>query len=270
VSWFVTAASPPALARVLACSWTAVPTGVHRLVPDGCPDLLWISNGSVILCGPEERAWTFSLPAGLVAAGVRFRPGAISSLLGLDVSTIRNTRLPWSAFTSAAEQRALAESISCAIAQANGDLSAGASVLAEQVRRLAITTGPVDPFADDVLDALTAAPSLSQSALAVSIGLSPRQLHRRALRLFGYGTSTLARLLRLQRVLAVVSTCSPDLPLAHLALAAGYSDQSHFTRDCRAITGLPPAAFLAEYVPTFPDMSDPFKTSTPLVAMVMA
>ena len=261
---------PPQLAHVLACSWTAVPNGRHRLVPDGCPDLLWISDGSVVLCGPEERAWTFALPSGLVAVGVRFRPGAISSLLRLDVSTIRNARVPLAALTSDADKAELSESIAHAIAAANGDLSAGMSVLATFVQRLVASTGTVDLLADRILNLLASDPSTSQSVLAASVGLSSRQLHRRSLHLFGYGTSTLARLLRFQRMLALMTTASVAMTLSHLALSAGYSDQSHLTRDCRAITGLPPKAFLADYVPTFPDMSDPFKTSTPLVAMLVA
>ena len=64
----------------------------------------------------------------------------------------------------------------------------------------------------------------------------------------------------------MASTTTRSLSLAEMALAAGYADQSHLTRDCRAITGLTPAAFLADYFLTFPDMSDPFKTPTPLAA----
>jgi AraC-like DNA-binding protein len=142
----------------------------------------------------------------------------------------------------------------------------GRQVLEAAIDALAALTGRTnDPLAERVLDTLTASPALSQASLAAELGLSPRQLHRRSLLLFGYGTSTLARLLRLQRALAVGSTTSRPVSLAELAHAAGYADQSHLTRDCRTITGLTPAAFLADYFPTFPDMSDPFKTPTPLV-----
>lgn len=247
---------------MLACSWTAQPSGEHRLVPDGCADLLWLSNGSVILCGPEERAWTFELPVGLIAVGVRFRPGALSRLLDLDVSTIRNRRVPWSEFVGRESADQLSRWIDDARLTGPTD---GREVLEAAIAALAAPTGRTnDVLAERVLDVLTASPDLSQALLATQLDLSPRQLHRRSLRLFGYGTSTLARLLRMQRALAVASTASPSLSLAELALAAGYADQSHLTRDCRAITGLTPAAFLADYFPTFPDMSDPFKTPTPL------
>jgi AraC-like DNA-binding protein len=227
---------------------------------------LWISNGAVILCGPEDRAWTFELPIGLVAVGVRFRPGVLSPLLGIDVSTIRNRRLPWSQFVG----RDGADKLLANVARAVGrDLESGRRVLEDAVSdRAERIASANDPLAERVLDALTASPELSQSSLAERVGLSSRQLHRRSLRLFGYGTSTLARILRMQRLLAVASTAASPPPLAELAVSAGYADQPHLTRDCRAITGLTPMQFLADYFPTFPDMSDPFKTPTPLSTIV--
>lgn len=94
--------------------------------------------------------------------------------------------------------------------------------------------------------------------------MSVRQLHRAALWSFGYGTATLARLLRLQRFLALGSIrgLGARCPiLGQLAFEAGYSDQAHLTRECRTICGLTPVELLGQHVPTFPDMSDPFKTS---------
>ncbi len=57
-------------------------------------------------------------------------------------------------------------------------------------------------------------------------------------------------------------------PLASLASAAGYADHAHLIRDCRAITGMAPGRFLATYFPTFPDMSDPYKTAGPFAVMM--
>ncbi len=34
-AWYRPVDPPEDLARVLACSWTAVPSGIHRLTPDG-------------------------------------------------------------------------------------------------------------------------------------------------------------------------------------------------------------------------------------------
>ena len=56
-------------------AWTARIEGEHRLLPDGCIDVLWIGNGTAWVCGPETAAWSFTLPPGTHATGIRFRPG---------------------------------------------------------------------------------------------------------------------------------------------------------------------------------------------------
>jgi AraC-like DNA-binding protein len=54
---------------------------------------------------------------------------------------------------------------------------------------------------------------------------------------FGYGPKVLARILRLQRALR-----SPHrtTDLARVAADAGYADQSHLSREVRALTGQSP------------------------------
>ncbi len=86
--WFEPVPPRPDLDRVLACSWSARPTGRHRLVLDACLDLLWLSTGELWLCGPETSAWTFPLPANVEAVGVRFRPGVAPALWDLDARDI--------------------------------------------------------------------------------------------------------------------------------------------------------------------------------------
>ncbi|MFN0026645.1 MAG: AraC family transcriptional regulator, partial [Acidimicrobiales bacterium] len=62
MAWYEPIAVPAPLDRVLVCAWTAQPSGRHRLVPDACVDALWLSDGSVWVCGPEVTSWTFELP----------------------------------------------------------------------------------------------------------------------------------------------------------------------------------------------------------------
>jgi AraC-like DNA-binding protein len=116
-----------------------------------------------------------------------------------------------------------------------------------------------------VLLRLTQAPRLTQKQLADELGINVRQLHRVSLRYFGYGTATLLRIVRFQRFLALAQVAQSQhvgrVRLSTSAIEAGYSDHAHLARDCRAITGQTPSQFLPEYFPTFPDMSDPYKTN---------
>lgn len=84
----------------------------------------------------------------------------------------------------------------------------------------------------------------------------------------GNGSATLGRIIRFHRFLAIVSTTAGPLSMASAAAEAGYFDQPHLARDCRAITGTSPTQFLATHFPTFPDMSDPYKTGGLPAAML--
>ncbi len=266
VEWYTPVDPPPGFGQVLACSWTAEPTGVHRLTPDACCDLLRIDGGRFVLCGPERSSWTFELPPGSTAVGVRFRPGLVRSVFGLDVSTITDRRVPLDEIVGPD----LAERAEAALAAAP-DPASRRDALVDVVRTMATADGEVvrpAPEAELILGALSASPSANQTELSATLGVSIRTLHRTSCRYFGYGTATLARVLRLQRFLSVVSTADEPGTLAAHAAEAGYADQAHLSRDCRSITSLTTQEFLAEYFPTFPDMADPFKTTSGDAAML--
>lgn len=225
----------------LKCVWIADVGGDPKtLVPDACIDLLWIDNGDTWLCGPETNAWTFSLPTGTTAVGVRFRPAAAPSTLNLDADEIRNVRIPIDALWG---DRAARE-LSGRIHEANG-LPARAAVLGDAVRNRLADAAPIDPVASELADRLSLARPDPVRSLARDLGISERQLHRRATASFGYGPAVLARILRVQRFLAEARSAGRPTGLAELAIVAGYSDQPHLNRDIRAIAGTTPRALLA-------------------------
>ncbi len=285
-AWYEPAPVGADVAAVLACSWTARPSGRHVLVPDGCMELLWIHrrcadrgtpDHQLLLCGPEQTAWSFELPTGTVAAGVRFRPGLASRVLNIDASRIGDRRIDPAPIMGAERAARLLTRLADVPSTGTGDAGVGvaqASVLERFVADTAATIAPSDGdrLIEIVVDAATARARMPQHELARRVGVTPRQLHRRMLRCFGYGTSTLARLLRFQRFLAYTEPALTGgrRTLAELASISGYADQAHLARDCRAITGTTVRAFLADYFPTFPDMSDPFKTAEPLAISLRA
>ncbi|MER6798789.1 helix-turn-helix domain-containing protein [Amycolatopsis mediterranei] len=75
---------------------------------------------------------------------------------------------------------------------------------------------------------------------ALSGAVSARWLRRRFVQAVGYGPATYLRVSRFQRAVALAPHVSG---LAALAAAAGYADQAHLSRDCRALTGLTPRAY---------------------------
>jgi len=71
-------------------------------------------------------------------------------------------------------------------------------------------------------------------------GLSPRAVHAHLIATVGLAPK---RALRIQRLLAALRYAGGGRTLSAAALAAGYSDQAHFTRDARQLLGEPPAAW---------------------------
>lgn len=79
----------------------------------------------------------------------------------------------------------------------------------------------------------------SIGALAHETGLQPRELQRIFARETGMPPRSYLRLLRFREAVAGVQT--PESRLADMAAASGYADQSHMTREFRALGGVSPA-----------------------------
>jgi AraC family transcriptional regulator len=92
---------------------------------------------------------------------------------------------------------------------------------------------------DQIHDDLAARPSLT--GLAESVGVHPVTLARAFRRAFGCSVGEYVRSLRIER--ATRQLADTDLPLAEIALAAGFSDQSHFSNVFRRHNGLSPFRF---------------------------
>lgn len=203
--------------------WTLDVTAgtVHPVLPDGCMDLLW-SGARLLVAGPDTH--TAPATGGGSWAGIRFAPGTAPALLGVPAHELRDLRVPLAALWPGAAVRRLTERV----AEAADPAAALEDIALDRAAR----SGPPDPAMRAVAARLEAGGSVAEAA--GSAGLGPRQLHRRSLTAFGYGPKTLARILRLQRALALVRA---GLPYAEAALAAGCADQAHLARDMRDLTG---------------------------------
>lgn len=186
-------------------------------------DLIWF-DGDLLVAGPDTRAQTVEGQPGGRYVGVRFAPGAGPNVVGVPASELRDQRVPLEALWSGSKVRDLTEQLAEVT-----DIGAAMESLA--VDRL-YESGPPDPLLAVVVAELQAGESVA--ALATTVGLSERQLHRRCLAAFGYGPKALARILRMERAL---SLARDEIPLAEVAAVAGYADQPHLTREVKALTG---------------------------------
>ena len=92
------------------------------------------------------------------------------------------------------------------------------------------------------MDADAAAP-MTLAGLAAEAGVHPVHLATTFRRCFGRTVATYARQLRVE--LACRELLGTDAPLADIALAAGFSDQSHFGRRFKQAIGVTPATYRA-------------------------
>jgi AraC-like DNA-binding protein len=212
-------------------------TYVQPVLPDGRIDI--VSHGNdVTLAGPATRAVTVHVAPGTSTVGLRFRPGAAPSLVGVSAAELRDSAISlddvWGR-TGADIAARCVDSEGC-VARLN--------VLADALQRRLVEASPIDPVGVGIASLLDEHPGRSLPDLAEHVGLSERQLRRRTEQAVGYSPRTLARVLRFRRFLTAARASGPGRHLARLASEAGYADQAHLTRESRQLTGLPPASLL--------------------------
>ena len=111
--------------------------------------------------------------------------------------------------------------------------------------------GPADPLAAHATRLLRRPCAVAED-VAGRLDLSERQLRRRCQAAVGYGPATLRRVLRFRRFVSWADTghgakgaAGSGADLAGVAVALGYADQAHLTRECVRLAGLTPAALVA-------------------------
>jgi AraC-like DNA-binding protein len=207
-----------------AVLWRTVSVGEPwRVLPDGCMDLIW-DGEHVAVAGPDTVAFLTRREAGAVAVGLRLPPGAMPAVLGLPAHALRDEHAPladvWGRSCGARVEDAIATAASPGRA----------------LETVARTLGRGAPVADGLTAELVRRARRGErvAETADAVGLSTRQLQRRALDAIGYGPKLLGRVLRLDRALVLARA---GAPLAAVAAECGYADQAHLADDVRALAG---------------------------------
>ncbi|WP_319945529.1 helix-turn-helix domain-containing protein [Nocardia macrotermitis] len=208
-----------------ATVWTRTigPADDAPVLPDGCMDLLWL-GGRLVVAGPDTRAYSATAAPGTRISGIRFFPGTAPALLGVPARELLDRRAELDDLWRPARVRPLTEFLAAA-----ADPLIGLDRIAGDV---AAEANPADPALGAVVRGLGAGASVA--ALAASLGLGERRLHRMSLSAFGYGPKMLGRVLRLQRALTLARA---GIPFAETAFRAGYADQAHLAREVRELAG---------------------------------
>jgi AraC-like DNA-binding protein len=173
-----------------------------RVLPDGCMDII---NGDLV--GSLSSVLIADLQPDEEAVGVRLRPGAFTALYGVPADELTDLRLP----------------------------------LADVIRPRSLLDAARDAERPDPLAAVAMLePNLR--TLARESGYSERHLRRRLVALTGHSPRRLARIGRMQALLAAGRGES----WARTAVEFGYYDESHMINDIRALADATPQMMLAE------------------------
>lgn len=222
-----------------------LPTGAMHLVfrlsgpPlrlfDDDQDLAGHSAGYALVGGPRERFYVRDVSHPCASVGALLRPGVALPLLGAPESALAGRHTPLD------------------------DLwGTHASIGLEHLQETAGLDARLDIFESLLLERLAGNfhglhPAVAQSLAPLRLGtLRVRELatcsgysHRRFIELFrgatGLAPKAYARVHRLDRVLSLAA--SPALGWADIACEAGFTDQSHLTREFGEIAGLSPQAW---------------------------
>jgi AraC-like DNA-binding protein len=236
----------PALAGHVTCVWaqTVAPHSTaftHRKAPNGSVELVCAVGSMPRILGPQTGPIEETLAPGTTIVGVRLRPEAAAPVLGLPSSTLVDLTLGadelWGDRGDALQELV---GVARSVEQAAVHLQ---RTVCEQ---LAGATAP-DPVVAEGVRRLTSSRRAGVASMASSLFISERQLRRRFEAATGLTPTTLHRILRFQRFLALAWTSErPSTQIGRLAVEAGYTDQAHLNREAARLEGRSPPTFLSE------------------------
>ena len=232
---------PPELRRFIEFLWTWSASD-----SDGLAEYVPPCMGAEIICRTDEQSGLFVrgphlqlaevvIPSRARYVGARLKPGVVSRLFRVPAKDLYGSRTPLEAIGAAAArgladidvgggQREAADRLSHALV--------GAFRNVEPIDRVTIEAAAVDIIA-------RRHGNISAAALASALGCSTRHLRRKMVAGLGMSPKTAARVARIRRAIALLG--ASDQPLALVALAAGYGDQAHMTREFAALKAPSPA-----------------------------
>lgn len=210
------------------------------VVPDGCADIIICNDDPPVLVGPDTRARWPHLLDGMEIVGLRFRPGALRSVLGSTATELVDTSLLLGEISSGAQRLETRLLESQTLQDRIGLLQ---QWVRERVRLHA------RDFAVIRACRLISRPGADLTEIARDLGWSTRKLRRAFLEACGYGPKTMQRILRVQQATRLARRSGRQLRLSGLAAASGFADQAHMSREFRSITGYTPAAYLHQSEP---------------------
>jgi AraC-like DNA-binding protein len=210
---------------------------VNVSVESGTQPRFGVPMPAVLLHGVVTRRFTVDLTGAGRVSAVKFRPGGFAAFSGL--LPARDSVVP----LGAALGLSAGDLLSAVLAEE--DDTARAAVL--DAALLPRAPEPPDTYVDllGLVAAMIGDRSLVRVDQVAALGsMSVRSLQRLFAAFVGVSPKAVLARYRLQDAAATIDAGEVD-DLADLATSLGWFDQAHFSRDFRAVVGVPPSAYLA-------------------------
>ena len=245
------------LATRFLCFWTQNIVGLkgdyqHRVLPDGCSDIVFINDEEPVVVGPWTEPFDVSLGRGTCIFGIRMHPGCASDVLGLPASELLNQSVPL---------REVCRQLCIRFDQIRepGVGPTQRAVRAEAGLGGLEPTVTSDPAVMLSIQWIAKHPAGRIEQLSRLVGIGERQLRKRFSTAIGYGPKMFQSVIRFQRLLKIAAETKGAIRLADLALKVEYADQAHMTREVQRFAHNKPTVLLGHAECTL-QMSDLFKT----------
>jgi AraC-like DNA-binding protein len=230
-------AAPERLRPFVECFWSMGPGEAlpeYPVLPDGCVDIVYSPSTGPQIVGTMTRVQRFTIAAGQLQIGVRFRPGTALGFVRVPGCQTTDRLLPlddaWGA-----EGRQLSARI-------------GEAKTAEQCIAL-LEAELVSTSESDVVRKMSAyivqrGGQVRVDDLAFDAAMSARQLRRVFLEQMGLTPKHFCRVIRFRHSLPRLRG-TPRGDWTQVALDCGYYDQAHFINEFREFSGYTPGEFAA-------------------------
>ncbi|GHB51541.1 putative AraC-family regulatory protein [Streptomyces cirratus] len=255
--------------------------GRRRLeVPDACASLVfnlagpvWVTLGTrsdararpytALLAGLQSRPTVGEHAGRVEGVEVLLAPWAAFGLLGVPMSDLADT-MAEPADVLGRRADLLAEALHAGAGWADRFGLLDAALLGWAARA---GTGPSQALREAWWELVRSRGSLHVGALARRTGWSVRRVEYLFREQVGLTPKTAARVLRFQHALRLVN--GGGRPLAEVAAACGFSDQSHMNREFRAMSGRSPRRFLSERRTALPGPPGPDRVTGQVTSVVL-
>ena len=246
------------LGRAVASTWYArgtIPYRREKVAPTGSTVAVIVLGDPIIetaggprsvpfravdgfLIGPHDRPVTNEPTGETFAVGVVTTPVGARAALGVDPAAVAGL------VVDLGEAWPGATGLRRALVASDGDPEAMLDIV-ERTLRDGFDLGVAGlDRCERAVDLLAADPTRPIADIAAALGVTHGHLDREFTRFVGLSPRRLARLFRVDRLLAAIDV-DAAVPWADLAADLGWADQSHLIRDVRRHTGTTPSAYLA-------------------------